>query len=683
MRTLLVFSILGFVCTARAQTTNSWIKPGSGDWQDASAWSLESLPAPGQTIMLTNQGWKAIAIGPATSQNFPESLNVAAVILGGNTDSFNLLLLNYAGYETPLLAGSVNAGTNSGITALASVLTVSSNSGPGDLSIFSAFNQGAQAIVNAHSITLGNVTNPAAGFGIYNQTNGDINADAISAWSGSIFNQFKGTTTIAGSLSLGGRDGNNLAHYSIGGGSLTAGTIELQRGDFNQTGGLVTVTNRSVTSSLGIAAATYTLSAGILQLQGITIPRANFGPQNPFPNGLSANATLLQTGGTNFCNGVLTAYHEYGAPGIPLAFFGPGRYVLSNGVLCVSSTVRAWLGDFQQWGGWHTNAGTEVAGDIFPNWDIRTGRFTLGGGTLITPSISVKLGDFTQSGGTNQVSGDVRVGTGTPATFTLSGGLLTDQNATVESNPAVPGPEPALFTQTGGTHIVTNLLWIFGPPNNFGSQYQFTTSTYVLSGGVLNAPNIEMVTNAFFNHNGGTLTTSGLLTLGYATWNENTTGQQFGQLLLSAPAGTNATFSLPSGNNCIVRFANSSSVGWSNQVNLLIANWNGSPNGGGRHQVFFGSNASGLTAQQLCQIQFVNPAGSSGTFPAAILATGEIVPARMLASQRTANGLTISWTTGTLQSAPNVLGPYQDVPGATSPYSVQFNSPARFFRLRF
>src|SRR2546430_10988462 len=104
-----------------AATINSWIKPASGDWQDQTAWSLGVLPAPDQTIMLTNQGWKAVAIGPATSQNFPESLNVASVSLGGSTDSFNLLLLNYAGFETPFLAGSVNVGTNSGITALASV----------------------------------------------------------------------------------------------------------------------------------------------------------------------------------------------------------------------------------------------------------------------------------------------------------------------------------------------------------------------------------------------------------------------------------------------------------------------------------------------------------------------------------------------------------------------------------
>src|SRR4051812_38309185 len=175
---------------------NAWISPTSGNWEDSQNWSLGSPPASGQTIMLTNQGWKAIAIGPNTPANFPTTLDVSSVILGGYTDSFNLLLLNYAGFETPLVTGSMNVGTNSGITALSSVLNVFTNSGSGDLSIFSAFNQGEQAIVNAHTITLGDVTNATAGPGTYNQTNGTVNADAIFEAYGSTFNQFDGANSI-------------------------------------------------------------------------------------------------------------------------------------------------------------------------------------------------------------------------------------------------------------------------------------------------------------------------------------------------------------------------------------------------------------------------------------------------------------------------------------------------------
>jgi len=223
---------------------NAWTNPVSANWEDPK-WSLGVLPGPGQSIMLTNQGWKAVAIGPNTVENLSETLNVDSVILGGYTDSFNVLLLNYAGFAVPLTAGSLNVGTNSGVTALASVLDVSTNSGPGDISIFSAFNQGGYATVNAHVINLGNVTNAAASPGTYNQTNGTINADAVSGWMGSTFNQFDGLDTIAGALSLGGANGNNVAHYSITSGWLSAGTIELQRGDFKIANPVVAPPNSS------------------------------------------------------------------------------------------------------------------------------------------------------------------------------------------------------------------------------------------------------------------------------------------------------------------------------------------------------------------------------------------------------------------------------------------------------
>jgi hypothetical protein len=294
------------------------------------------------------------------------------------------------------------------------------------------------------------------------------------------------------------------------------------------------------------------------------------------------------------------------------------------------------------------------------------------------------LGDFAQSGGTNQVSGTVGVGTGRgAATFTLAGGLLTDLNTSIDgSSTASYGAQHAAFIQTGGTHIVTNLLRLSGPPPDYlGNTYSFFSTGYVLSGGVLSTPNIQINSGAFFEHDGGTLTTSGLLTLGSGiTWKEKTSGQQFGQLLLSAPAGSNASFSLPSG-NCVVRFGNSSSVAWSNQATLFIDNWNGSPRGGGQHQVIFGSSASSLTPQQISQIQFRNPAGANGTFPARILATAEIVPDRFLAAHKASNNLMIEWGSGTLQSATNVTGPYQDVSGATSPYTAPFTGPQRFFRL--
>jgi hypothetical protein len=89
-----------------------------------------------------------------------------------------------------------------------------------------------------------------------------------------------------------------------------------------------------------------------------------------------------------------------------------------------------------------------------------------------------------------------------------------------------------------------------------------------------------------------------------------------------------------------------------------------------------------LTAQQLSQIEFQNPAGVNGTSAATILSTGEIVPARILASERISGALVLTWAPGaTLQTATNVSGPYSDI-ATSSPYTNHFTDAQRFFRLR-
>jgi hypothetical protein len=74
-------------------------------------------------------------------------------------------------------------------------------------------------------------------------------------------------------------------------------------------------------------------------------------------------------------------------------------------------------------------------------------------------------------------------------------------------------------------------------------------------------------------------------------------------------------------------FSNSSSIVWSNEVSLTFSNWNGSINGGGANRIYFGADATGLTASQLNRVQFRDPLGfPPGNYVARILPTGEIVP---------------------------------------------------------
>jgi len=116
---------------------------------------------------------------------------------------------------------------------------------------------------------------------------------------------------------------------------------------------------------------------------------------------------------------------------------------------------------------------------------------------------------------------------------------------------------------------------------------------------------------------------------------------------------------------------------------LVIERWNGSALGNAQQQITFGNSPSSLTAQQLTQIQFHNPAHlASGTYPARILASGEIIPDALF-SEHTADQqqLVLSWGPGwTLQTTTNLAQPFIDVVSAASPYTNHFTDPQRFFR---
>ena len=172
-----------------------------------------------------------------------------------------------------------------------------------------------------------------------------------------------------------------------------------------------------------------------------------------------------------------------------------------------------------------------------------------------------------------------------------------------------------------------------------------------------------------------TITNTGLLNLG-GTISTELPDAELGQVQLA----TNALMDLSIRFPAVVRFANSSAVGWTPGALLVITNWSSSDH------VFAGNDASGLSASQLQQVEFVNPAGfAPSAYPAQILSTSEIVPGQVptLAGARIPNALVLTWS-GSYQllSATNVTGPYLPVSGATSPWTNFFNVPHQFFRLQ-
>jgi hypothetical protein len=129
-------------------------------------------------------------------------------------------------------------------------------------------------------------------------------------------------------------------------------------------------------------------------------------------------------------------------------------------------------------------------------------------------------------------------------------------------------------------------------------------------------------------NSGGTLTLGAsnqipdtkTLTLAGGTFATQGFSEALGTLTLSADSQINLGSAAGS-----INFAASNAAGWTPGTILTITGWTGSLTGGSGSQLFFGNSATGLTATQVSQIVFVNPWGTTGTYAAQILATGEVV----------------------------------------------------------
>jgi len=90
-----------------------------------------------------------------------------------------------------------------------------------------------------------------------------------------------------------------------------------------------------------------------------------------------------------------------------------------------------------------------------------------------------------------------------------------------------------------------------------------------------------------------------------------------GHALIDCGKGTN-----------VLHAGDSHGVAWDMTKELIVNHWKGDPNGGKGDQIVVGNSAAALTPAQLARVGFRDPAGhSAGLYTAAILKTGELVPA--------------------------------------------------------
>ncbi|HZV34037.1 MAG TPA: hypothetical protein VFB72_05625 [Verrucomicrobiae bacterium] len=586
--------LLMFLCcySAFAQTNNSWIGSSSGDWESPE-WSL-GLPSAGEDIYINNAGSKVIVIEPTTVDNYPQTMTVHSLTIESPAGTTNSLFLNDAGLETPLSLTNMYVGENSSVLLEMSSLEVFNA-----LSIDGAFIQDS-SVVRAGLFTVGDS-------GTYDLESGILSTSREQIFTDSLFLQ-QGGTNATGEVNMtqvtpaGGRE------YDLNGGEFDGYLIISGGGVFKQTGGVINLSGQTSSST---------------NLEGSLIQ----------PGG-----TLLQTGGTNYqvslTLGIDVPVSSWDNGQLPAGTIG-GVYTLSNGCLTTANTYIRSVGTMKQSGGVTTITGTlnlqgsiylaEGHGQVVVNRSA-DGNYFMSGGELQVSNLFIGVaGNFVQSGGTNVVTSSLSYGSITvplgpnavPTTvsgsYSLSGGLLS-----------VPTLPAGRFDMSGGQLSSQSISGGFSQSDGTNEVVSLSPSFYVQSGGLLDASIINLSNGAVFQHRGGECLTY-LVTLDNGNWQEYATnGVQLGQLQLGP--GTNSIIQFPA-NNCVITFADSSSLNWSNTGVLTIVNWNGFLSGGGSNQIIFGTNISGLTQQQLSQIQFANPAGlPAGNYLAKILARGEIVP---------------------------------------------------------
>ena len=236
-----------------------------------------------------------------------------------------------------------------------------------------------------------------------------------------------------------------------------------------------------------------------------------------------------------------------------------------------------------------------VAGDLTINGAIRADN---GGGLIEVYGSGHNLylnGTFGQYSTTGSLTVQGNTNVYLNAQNTFSGQTTVNAGVLTASNGSALGSTSSITVNSTGTLALGN---------NAGA--------YTASDHINNSAGVTL--------DGGTFNTNGLSEHGASN---NTAG--IGKLTLSSTS----IIDMASGSS-VIAFANSNTLlggpAWTGT--LKIYNWSGTPiTGGGTDQLYIGSDATGLSATQLQEIQFYSGNGTGlFTGPTGILSNGEIVP---------------------------------------------------------
>jgi autotransporter-associated beta strand protein len=303
---------------------------------------------------------------------------------------------------------------------------------------------------------------------------------------GAVDGTTNGTTT--------GTSNGSTSSGQSGGGSPSAGKSTA----FPTSGGTIYVSNGGTATITAPGAACTNLYVGDPNNAGGGTIQMSSGSLSVSTNeyvGNSGPGTFIQSGGTNTVGSGGLLYVGLNA-GVS------GAYVLSGSGLLVAAPYSCEFvgtngsGTFTQSGGTNSITGFLELGVNSGG----SGTYSLNSGLVSAAAGDEFVGNsgsgtFTQSGGTNNMAGSLLFlgyNAGSSGAYNLKGGVLTAEFAYVGYSGS------GVFTQSGGTNTIGSTFQIGATAGSSG--------TYNLDGGVLVVPSlVEGSTAAAFHLNGGTL----------------------------------------------------------------------------------------------------------------------------------------------------------------------------------
>jgi hypothetical protein len=365
------------------------------------------MPAPGDVVLLTNNGTKNLIISQSTANIFPESMTIWSLTVASPPGTTNTLLMDHSGTEVPLVLAQLTMFTNTFLTVVGSRLELNDGTS-GGCSVGGTINEGGEAFISAGTLRFGD-NGPAS----FNLTNGTLSVaeEKVGENYPAVFQQFGGVNTVT-NLQL------FNAQYLMTGGQVfgstreTLGTSAGAIASFLQTGGTNACEALSIQASQsGSGGSSYTLSNGVLTASSTTV--AN-------------KCNLVVAGGVAAINGPLTVVGS-------LAMGTVSANWTINGGTISAADVTADYALITQNGGTNVISGTLKMGQF-----SFAPRYFLNAGFLQTGSIFIEGGSsfLRQSGGVCIVTNTLDVtstnGTGITQGYFLQGGELRARDILIQ-----------------------------------------------------------------------------------------------------------------------------------------------------------------------------------------------------------------------------------------------------------